>query len=126
MSTFAATYGSLTIARVIPDIHLPAVVSTPRGTIRKPKLGLLLCVALASLATAAAALAWSHRASDVDAARQPQQWRYTLTVEDKAPQSFGPFADVTSCNLSLEGTTADLDARLPGLFVAAPCAPSRS
>jgi hypothetical protein len=96
---------------------------TPRRRkVRSPLSGaLLLLLAVASI------ILWlvSMHSTAADG-QAPQKWGYVLTVQGGPSKTFGPFADVDACNVSLYAVMADLNLRLPGLYVARPCAGYRS
>ncbi len=92
--------------------------SARRRNVRSPIGGvLLLLLAVASVITWL--LSMHSTAADGQA---PQKWGYVLTMQGGPSKTFGPFADINACDLSLYTVMADLNLRLPGLYVVRPCA----
>lgn len=114
---------------------IPLMTQTPRaphggimsgGAACKRRFCALWVAGLGSLAVAAAVCGGLAAGTGSPVPMQPRGWHFMLAVEDQAPRTFGPFADLEACNLRLSTEVTDLDARLPGLFVAQPCQDSAS
>jgi hypothetical protein len=101
----------------------PVADAIPSPTPRRRKVRSPISSALLLLLAVASIIVWllsmHSTAADGQAA---QKWGYVLTVQDGPSKTFGPFADVDACNLSLYTVMADLNLRLPGLYVVRPCA----
>jgi hypothetical protein len=129
MSAQATTESSSTVNQPIADARQNSLADlSPSGTVRKPGRRspisgalLLLLLILASIT------GWQIAQRSTAAEGHPtQRWGYVLTLLGSPSKTYGPFADIDSCNFSLFAATANLDQRLPGLYIARPCAASSS
>lgn len=105
----------------------PLADAIPSGSARKRNVRSPIGGALLLLLAVASVIIWllSMHSTAADG-QAPQKWAYVLTVQGSPAKQYGPFADVTACNLSLTAAIADLNQRLPGLYIARPCATSAS